>query len=144
MASADFEASNQGKRSSSTYTSDVTTVRFALGTQILYAPGERTLRPRLTPSHARASIVVLEYATRGLSAYARQPNGSMLMLVRGLIPVSSSYDDASVLGGPQVRFRMSTAWVTAESADGRSTGGRRDARVSSIIEQMARSATPLS
>eukprot|EP00965_Chrysotila_dentata_P035013 1165090-Pleurochrysis_carterae.AAC.1 len=76
------------------------------------APGERTLRPRLIPTHARASIVFLEYATRCLTAYARQPNGSMLMM-RGLVPVSSSYEEASVLGGPLVRFRISSAWVTA-------------------------------
>eukprot|EP00965_Chrysotila_dentata_P079614 2625286-Pleurochrysis_carterae.AAC.1 len=64
-------------------------MRLALGTQMLYAPGDCTLRPRLTPTHARASIVVLEYATRSFTAYARQPNGRMLM-IRGLIPVSSS------------------------------------------------------
>eukprot|EP00965_Chrysotila_dentata_P010938 356076-Pleurochrysis_carterae.AAC.1 len=87
-------------------------MRFALGTQMLYAPGERMLRPRLIPTHARASIVVLEYATRGFTAYARQPNGSTLMM-RGLIPVSSSYEDARMLGGPLVRFRISTACVTA-------------------------------
>eukprot|EP00965_Chrysotila_dentata_P216654 6189503-Pleurochrysis_carterae.AAC.2 len=111
---------------------------------MLYAPGDRTLRPRLIPTHARASIVVLEYATRGFTAYARQPKGSMLMM-RGLIPVSSSYDDASVLGGPLVRLRMSTALVTAKYQKPMGTPlDVRDARVSSMLERIARSATPLS
>eukprot|EP00965_Chrysotila_dentata_P165119 5452558-Pleurochrysis_carterae.AAC.1 len=57
-------------------------MRWALGTQILYAPDDCTLRPRLIPTYARASIVILEYATRGFTAYARQANGSILMIQR--------------------------------------------------------------
>eukprot|EP00965_Chrysotila_dentata_P000416 13985-Pleurochrysis_carterae.AAC.1 len=68
MASAALDVSSHGKRSSSKYTSEVVTMRLALGTQMLYAPGERTLRPRLIPTHARASMVVLLKATRGLTA----------------------------------------------------------------------------
>eukprot|EP00965_Chrysotila_dentata_P065690 2176802-Pleurochrysis_carterae.AAC.1 len=56
----------------------------------------------------------LEKAGRGLTAKARQPNGSMLML-RGFSPTSNSYDDAFVLGGPVVQFKMSTACSAAWS-----------------------------
>eukprot|EP00965_Chrysotila_dentata_P143221 4732310-Pleurochrysis_carterae.AAC.4 len=37
------------------------------------------------PTHARESMRALEYAERGLTAKARQPNGRMLMM-RGLSP----------------------------------------------------------
>eukprot|EP00965_Chrysotila_dentata_P124196 4104605-Pleurochrysis_carterae.AAC.1 len=59
---------NQGNVCSSKYTSDVTTVRPIVGTQILYAPGERMLRPRLMPIQARGSMRVFEYACLGLMA----------------------------------------------------------------------------
>eukprot|EP00965_Chrysotila_dentata_P046830 1554312-Pleurochrysis_carterae.AAC.2 len=38
------------------YTSDATTMRLAVGTQMVYAPGERTLRPKLIPTQALASM----------------------------------------------------------------------------------------
>eukprot|EP00965_Chrysotila_dentata_P231748 6198544-Pleurochrysis_carterae.AAC.1 len=39
-ASVGFGESNHGKSSSSKYTSEVITMRLALGTQMLYAPGD--------------------------------------------------------------------------------------------------------
>eukprot|EP00965_Chrysotila_dentata_P118217 3907307-Pleurochrysis_carterae.AAC.1 len=77
-----------------------------------YAPGERRLRPRLTPSQARGSIVVLEYAMRGLTASALQPKGKMGMTL-GFCPVRDSKDERWQRGGPVVRFSMSTAWEAA-------------------------------
>eukprot|EP00965_Chrysotila_dentata_P066449 2199909-Pleurochrysis_carterae.AAC.2 len=76
---------------SSKYTSEVRTTRGTLGTQILYAPGVVRLRPRFTPTQARGSMRVFEYAWRGLTANARQPKGSIGM-IRGLSPVSDSKD----------------------------------------------------
>eukprot|EP00965_Chrysotila_dentata_P008529 277566-Pleurochrysis_carterae.AAC.1 len=65
----------------------------------------------------------LEKAGRGLTAKARQSNGRMLMIL-GFSPTSNSYDDAFVLGGPVVRFKMSTAcnaaWSSAMIAERRS------------------------
>ena len=82
------------------------------GTIILYAPGERTLLPRLYPTHARGSMVVLEYWLRGFTANALQPKG-MMDMIRGFVPVSISYDVGEVvepsLVGPDVRLRTSTA-----------------------------------
>eukprot|EP00965_Chrysotila_dentata_P025921 860074-Pleurochrysis_carterae.AAC.1 len=66
---------------------------------MLYAPGEVKLRPRLMPTHARGSMRVLLYATRGFTAKARQPNGRIGMM-RGLVPVSDSYDERLPRGGP--------------------------------------------
>eukprot|EP00965_Chrysotila_dentata_P210276 6185803-Pleurochrysis_carterae.AAC.1 len=59
--------------------------------------------------------------------------------------ISAASDDALVLGGPLVRLRMSAACVTASSkkAMGKPLAAR-DERVSSIMERMARSATPFS
>eukprot|EP00965_Chrysotila_dentata_P199437 6179386-Pleurochrysis_carterae.AAC.3 len=67
------------------------TARFALGTQILSSPGERTLRrPRLMPSHARATLCMgFRISNPGFTTNARQPKGSMLIM-RGLTPVRSS------------------------------------------------------
>ena len=53
--------SRNGKWPSSKYASDVTTMRPAEGTRMLYAPGERELRPKLIPTQARGSMVVFEY-----------------------------------------------------------------------------------
>eukprot|EP00965_Chrysotila_dentata_P080703 2662923-Pleurochrysis_carterae.AAC.1 len=63
-----FFECNHGKSSSSKYAPEVVTMRLALGTHMLYAPGDRTLRLRLMPTQARASIAVLEYATLGCTA----------------------------------------------------------------------------
>ena len=60
--------SRNGKCPSSKYASEVTTIRPAEGTKILYAPGERALRPKLIPTQARGSMVVFEYCDRGLTA----------------------------------------------------------------------------
>eukprot|EP00965_Chrysotila_dentata_P017421 578858-Pleurochrysis_carterae.AAC.1 len=68
-------------------------MRPALGTHTLYAPGERTLLPRFTPTQALGSILVFENATLGFTAKARHPNGKML-ITRGFSPVRSSNDDA--------------------------------------------------
>eukprot|EP00965_Chrysotila_dentata_P230446 6197786-Pleurochrysis_carterae.AAC.1 len=76
----------QGKLASSKYTSEVVTIRYP-GTSTLKAPGERELRPRLTPTHARESMRDLDRATRGLTAKARQPKG-MIPMMAGL----SSHD----------------------------------------------------
>eukprot|EP00965_Chrysotila_dentata_P004759 155401-Pleurochrysis_carterae.AAC.2 len=82
-----------------------------------------------------------EYDGRGLTANARQPNGRMLMM-RGFSPTSISYDEALVLGGPVVRFSISTAWSAAWSQKPMGLPpATSDARVSSITERMARSAT---
>eukprot|EP00965_Chrysotila_dentata_P131314 4341155-Pleurochrysis_carterae.AAC.1 len=51
---------SQGNDLSLMYTSEAMTMRLELGTQIWYAPGERTLRPRLMPTQALDSIRVLE------------------------------------------------------------------------------------
>eukprot|EP00965_Chrysotila_dentata_P100406 3317802-Pleurochrysis_carterae.AAC.1 len=59
---------SQGIVCSSKYTSDVTTTRPTVGTQMLYAPGERTLRPKLISIQARGSMRVFEYACLDLTA----------------------------------------------------------------------------
>eukprot|EP00965_Chrysotila_dentata_P189419 6173309-Pleurochrysis_carterae.AAC.1 len=85
-----------------------------------------------------------EYDGRGLTANARQPNGRILM-IRGFSPASISYEEAFVLGGPVVRFSMSTAWSAAWSQNPMGLPpATSDARVSSITDRMARSATPFS
>ena len=66
-------------------------------------------------------------------------------MMRGFSPVSISNDDALVLGGPLVRLSMSTACVTAKSQ--KAIGellATSEERVNSMMERMARSATPLS
>ena len=55
----------------------VFTTRPSEGTRILYPPGEVTLLPRLSPTQALGSIVVLENMPCGFTANARQPNGMM-------------------------------------------------------------------
>eukprot|EP00965_Chrysotila_dentata_P239239 6202985-Pleurochrysis_carterae.AAC.1 len=60
IASLGLALSRHGNDSSSKYASEVTTNRFALGTQMLYAPGESTFSPKMMPSQARASILLLE------------------------------------------------------------------------------------
>eukprot|EP00965_Chrysotila_dentata_P037875 1259400-Pleurochrysis_carterae.AAC.1 len=64
-------------------------------------------------------------------------------MIRGFSPTSNSYDEAFVLGGPVVRFKMSTAcsaaWSQKPMGAPQATS---DARVSSITERIARSATP--
>eukprot|EP00965_Chrysotila_dentata_P156588 5174237-Pleurochrysis_carterae.AAC.6 len=96
------------------------------------------------PTHARGSMRVLEYAGRGLTANARQPKGIMLM-TRGFSPQRSSYDEALVPGGPEVRLRMSTAWAMAYSQKvAGAPAATMLARVSSMTLRMARSATPFS
>eukprot|EP00965_Chrysotila_dentata_P076616 2529461-Pleurochrysis_carterae.AAC.2 len=97
----------QGKLPSSKYTSEVVTIRYP-GTSTLKAPGERELRPRLTPTHARESIRVLDRATRGLTAKARQPKG-MIPMMAGLSPVTNSYEEVLLPGGVEVLLRTSTA-----------------------------------
>eukprot|EP00965_Chrysotila_dentata_P228922 6196881-Pleurochrysis_carterae.AAC.2 len=64
------------------------------------------------PTQALASMRVFEKTTLGLTTNARHPNGKML-ITRSFSPVSSSKEDALVLGGPLVRFKMSTACVIA-------------------------------
>eukprot|EP00965_Chrysotila_dentata_P152619 5043788-Pleurochrysis_carterae.AAC.1 len=87
---------------------------------------------------------VFEYAGRGLTANARQPNGSMGMM-RGFSAVSDPKEDVVPRGGPIVRFSTSTAWETAkvQNPTGAPQATRLE-RVSSIILRMARSATPMS
>eukprot|EP00965_Chrysotila_dentata_P226163 6195233-Pleurochrysis_carterae.AAC.3 len=48
------------------------------GNHTVYAPGVVELRPRLTPTHALGSMRLFEKACRGLTGYARQPNGGVL------------------------------------------------------------------
>ena len=76
-----------------------------------YAPGVDKLRPKLTPTHDRGSMSVLEYCSRGFTANARQPKGMMFM-TRGLLPVSISYD-VILSSGPLVRLSTSTAMSKA-------------------------------
>eukprot|EP00965_Chrysotila_dentata_P124355 4110913-Pleurochrysis_carterae.AAC.1 len=64
------------------------------------------------PTHARGSMRVLLYATRGFTAKARQPKGRIGMM-RGLVPVRASYEEISLRGGPVVRLSTSTEWATA-------------------------------
>ena len=79
-----------------------------------YPPGDSTLRQRLIPAHARESIDVFEYWSRGLTAYTRQPKG-IIDMIRGLAPMRSSKLVAlsgwSV--GPDVRLMMSIECCTA-------------------------------
>eukprot|EP00965_Chrysotila_dentata_P122591 4051873-Pleurochrysis_carterae.AAC.1 len=114
------------------------------GTKTWYAPGDCELRPRLTPIQARGSIRVLESADRGFTAKALQPKGIIPKTV-GFSPVTSSNDVCAVFGGVVVRLRTSTACITAKSQ--KATGAEAatsDERANSIIERIARSATPLS
>eukprot|EP00965_Chrysotila_dentata_P020293 672465-Pleurochrysis_carterae.AAC.2 len=60
MAWSAVEGGSQGNDLSLKYTSEAMTMRCELGTQIWYAPGERTLRPRLMPTQALESIRLLE------------------------------------------------------------------------------------
>eukprot|EP00965_Chrysotila_dentata_P017292 574011-Pleurochrysis_carterae.AAC.1 len=60
MAWSAGEGGSQGNDRSLKYTSDAMTMRLELGTQTWYAPGERTLRLRLMPTHALESMRVLE------------------------------------------------------------------------------------
>eukprot|EP00965_Chrysotila_dentata_P002345 76584-Pleurochrysis_carterae.AAC.1 len=85
-----------------------------------------------------------EYDDRGLTANARQPNGRMLIM-RGFSSTSISYDEAFVLGGPVVRFSISTALSAAWSQKPMGLPpATSEARVSSITDRMARSTTPFS
>ena len=101
------------------------------------------LRPRLTPTHARGSMSVFEYCSRGLTAKARQPNGIM-DITRGLSPVSISYD-VTFSSGPLVRLSTSTAMSNAkgQSLTGTAPDTRYE-RASSETERIDLSATPLS
>eukprot|EP00965_Chrysotila_dentata_P177332 5856844-Pleurochrysis_carterae.AAC.1 len=68
-----------------------------------------------------------------------------MLITRGLSPVRSSYDDTAVLGGPDVRLRMSVAWMMACSQ--KVVGAPAAvmvARVKSMMLRIARSATPFS
>ena len=84
---------------------------------------------------------VFEYCSRGLTANARHPNGMMFM-IRGLLPVSISYD-VIFSSGPLVRLRTSTAM---SKANGQNLTGTLPAtkyeRASSATDRMDRSATP--
>eukprot|EP00965_Chrysotila_dentata_P117152 3871582-Pleurochrysis_carterae.AAC.2 len=53
------------------------------------APGVARLRPRFMPTQARGSMRAFEYASRGLTANALHPKGSIGMM-RGFTPVSDS------------------------------------------------------
>eukprot|EP00965_Chrysotila_dentata_P257371 6212866-Pleurochrysis_carterae.AAC.4 len=75
---------------------------------MLNAPGELELRPRLTPTHARESMRVLNTADFGLTAKALHPNG-MMRKIEGFSPVTISNDVWVLLGGVDVRLSMSTA-----------------------------------
>eukprot|EP00965_Chrysotila_dentata_P005539 182836-Pleurochrysis_carterae.AAC.2 len=68
-----------------------------------------------------------------------------MLMIRDFSLVRSSYDGALVFGGPLVRLSMSTACVTAWSQKviGDPLATRAD-RVSSMIDLIALSATPLS
>eukprot|EP00965_Chrysotila_dentata_P163381 5396431-Pleurochrysis_carterae.AAC.3 len=78
------------------------------GTKILNAPGDRELRPRLTPTQARVSIRDLSTVGLGLTAKALQSKG-MIPRMEGFSPVTISNDVWLPPGGVDVRFRMSTA-----------------------------------
>ena len=78
-----------GKWPSSKKTSEVHTTFDSGGTQTLYAPGVCCARPRLMPTQARGSKLVLVKAERGLTAYARQPYGR-IVITFGFSPVSTS------------------------------------------------------
>eukprot|EP00965_Chrysotila_dentata_P187345 6172073-Pleurochrysis_carterae.AAC.1 len=60
IASSDLALSRHENDNLSKYASEVTMMRFALGTHMLYTPGERTLRPKLMPRQARVSILVFK------------------------------------------------------------------------------------
>eukprot|EP00965_Chrysotila_dentata_P248648 6208454-Pleurochrysis_carterae.AAC.2 len=94
-------ALRHGKSVSSKYTSDEITTHPELGTHTWYAPGERTLLRKFIPTQTLGSIPAFKKATLGFTAKARHPNGSMLIM-RSFSPVSSSNDNALVLGGPLV------------------------------------------
>eukprot|EP00965_Chrysotila_dentata_P155060 5123613-Pleurochrysis_carterae.AAC.1 len=64
------------------------------------------------PTQARDSMRVLETVERGLTAYARHPNGMMPMM-EGFSPDASSYEVTRLPGGHDVLFSMSTACATA-------------------------------
>eukprot|EP00965_Chrysotila_dentata_P225681 6194922-Pleurochrysis_carterae.AAC.4 len=96
-------------------------------------------------AQACGSTRVFEKATRGLTAYARHPKGKMGMTL-GLHPVRASYEETDRRsGGPILRLSTFTAWRTAY--DQKETGAwlaTRLERASSMIDRIARSATPLS
>eukprot|EP00965_Chrysotila_dentata_P230126 6197588-Pleurochrysis_carterae.AAC.4 len=84
------------------------------------------------PTQARGSMRVLLYATRGLTANAPHPNGSVGIM-----------HEIPPRGGPVVRLRTSTKCATAKVQ--KEVGvplATRLARVSSITLRIARSATP--
>eukprot|EP00965_Chrysotila_dentata_P255491 6212241-Pleurochrysis_carterae.AAC.5 len=84
------------------------------GTKTLNAPGERELRPRLTPTQARESMRDLSTAGLGLTANALHPKG-MMPRMEGFSPVTISNDVWLPPGGVDVRLRISTACWTAKS-----------------------------
>eukprot|EP00965_Chrysotila_dentata_P146678 4843924-Pleurochrysis_carterae.AAC.4 len=66
-----------------------------------------------------------------------------MLMIRGRLPTSILYDDECALGGSVVRLRISTACSAAWSQ--KATGAplaTSEARVSSVIVRIARSATP--
>eukprot|EP00965_Chrysotila_dentata_P218193 6190450-Pleurochrysis_carterae.AAC.3 len=65
------------------------------------------------PTHALGSMRVFEYASRGFTAKARQPEGRMGMIRGFNTPVKHSQEDIGLCGGPVVRFSTSTECATA-------------------------------
>eukprot|EP00965_Chrysotila_dentata_P194224 6176236-Pleurochrysis_carterae.AAC.2 len=81
---------------------------------MLKAPGERVLRPGLTPTHARESMRKFSTAGFSFTANALQPKG-MMPMIEGFSPVTISKDVREPPGGVDVRFKISTACCTAKS-----------------------------
>ena len=67
----------KGKNFSVKYTSDELTTRPMLETHTRYDPGDKVLRPKLTPTHAWASMVVFTTALACFTVCARHPTGMM-------------------------------------------------------------------
>ena len=106
-----YPAGRNGKNLSVKYTSEELTTRPMLGTHIRYDPGDKVLRPRLTPTHACASMVDFTTALTGFTVWARHPRGMMLMM-RGCSPVMDWKLVSVESGGPVVRLSTSTACCT--------------------------------
>ena len=104
-------AGRKGKNLSVKYTSDELTTRPMLGTHTRYDPGDKVLWPKLTPTHAWASMVVFTTALDGFTVCARHPTG-MILMIRGCSPVIDWKLVSVELGGPVVRLSTSTACCT--------------------------------
>eukprot|EP00965_Chrysotila_dentata_P207070 6183909-Pleurochrysis_carterae.AAC.2 len=98
------------------------------------------------PTQASGTTRVFEKATRGLTEYARQPNG-MIGMMRGFRPVRTSYKVITRRGGgPAVLLNRSTSCRTA-SVQKEGPGARLATNLecaSSMIDLIACSVTPFS